>query len=146
KRRRVRGDRSEQRLLIAHRSKVRKTVAAVGEHHRQIPDHPTRIMPATPLPHPHKRVRELARESHPISNLREQRGTRVRYQTLSVRRDIYGERALSTRHPQGEPPSSGSGPSASPRIPATPDVQAPRPSRGASLNARSGLRPFRDAP
>src|SRR5207248_9272640 len=66
----------------------------------------------------------------------------MRDQTLSVRSDIYGERTPATHHPQGEPPSSGSGPSASPRIPTTPDVQTPRPSRGVGVNARSGLKPF----
>jgi hypothetical protein len=35
-RRRVRSDRPEQRLLIPDRAKVRQTVAAVGEHHREI--------------------------------------------------------------------------------------------------------------
>ena len=42
KRRRVRRDRPEQRLLIPHRAQVRQTVAAVGEHHREIPNHPAR--------------------------------------------------------------------------------------------------------
>jgi hypothetical protein len=52
KRRRVRRDRPEQRLLITHRPQVRQAVAAVGEHHRQIPDHPARIVPAASLAHP----------------------------------------------------------------------------------------------
>ena len=52
KRRRVRRDRPEQRLLIAHRAQVRQAVAAIGEHHRQIPDHPARVMPAAPLDAP----------------------------------------------------------------------------------------------
>src|SRR5213082_1106491 len=64
----------------------------------------------------------------------------MRDQTLSVRSDIYGERTPSTHHPQGEPPSSGSGPSASPRIPTAPDAQTPRPTRGVGVIARSGLK------
>src|SRR6202042_2011557 len=42
-----------------------------------------------------------------------------------------------------KPPDSGSGPSASPRIPTTPDVQTPRPSRGVGVNERSGLKGIR---
>ena len=38
KRRRIRSDRTEQRLLIPDRPKIRQAIAAVGEHHREIPN------------------------------------------------------------------------------------------------------------
>ena len=124
---RVRRHRPEQRLLVAHRAEIRHALAAVGEHHRQITDHPARVMTATPLLQPRQPQRQRAREPELVSDLRQQRAARVRHQTRSVRRDIYGYRASIAHHLQGEPPSSGSGPSASPRIPAQPDKSAPPP-------------------
>ena len=47
-RRRRRGP--EQGSLIADRSQVRQTVTAVGEHHRQITDHPATVMTAGTQP------------------------------------------------------------------------------------------------
>lgn len=104
KRRRVRCDRPEQRLLITHRAQVRQAVPAIGEHHREIPNHPTGIVTPTPLAHPRQRQRQLAGEADPVSDLAEQRSPRVRDQTLSVRRDIYRETAPIALHLQGEPP------------------------------------------
>jgi hypothetical protein len=40
--------RAEQRQLVAHRPQVRHALAAVGQRHRQIPDHPPQTM-ARPL-------------------------------------------------------------------------------------------------
>ena len=39
----------EQRVLLPDRAEVRDALAAVGEHHREIADHPARIMTTTPL-------------------------------------------------------------------------------------------------
>jgi hypothetical protein len=58
KRGRVRSDRPEQRPLVADRTQVGQTVAAVGDHHRQIAHHPTRTVPATPLAHRRQRPRQ----------------------------------------------------------------------------------------
>ena len=91
KRRRVRRDRPEQRLLIADRAQVRQTIAAVGEHHRQITDHPAGVMPSATLTNRGQHTRKLPGESDPVSDLAKQRRTRVRNQALSVRRDIYRE-------------------------------------------------------
>ena len=49
KRRRVRRHRPEQHLLLTNRTEISHTLAAVGQHHREIADHPARIMTATTL-------------------------------------------------------------------------------------------------
>jgi hypothetical protein len=77
KRRRVRRDRPEQRLVITHRPQVRQTIAAVGEHHREIPNHLARVMPSTALTDAQQRIRESARETNPVSDLAKQRNARV---------------------------------------------------------------------
>jgi hypothetical protein len=107
KRGRVRGDRAEQRLLIAHHAQIRQTVPAVSEHHRQITDHPPWIVAATALTHTRERHRQRPRQPDTIRGLREQRGARMRHQPLSVRRDIYCEIAAIALHPQGDPPELG---------------------------------------
>ena len=58
-------------------------------------------MPSATLTHPSQRVRKLAGEPDPVSDLAEQRGARVREQTLSVRREIYREIAPIALHLQG---------------------------------------------
>jgi hypothetical protein len=49
KRRRVRRDRPKQRVLLPDRTEIGDALAAVDEHHREIADHPARVMTATPL-------------------------------------------------------------------------------------------------
>jgi hypothetical protein len=100
-RRRVRRDLTEQRRLITDRPQVRETVAAIREHHREIPDHATGVMPSTPLSNVRERVREFAGEADSVSDLAEQRGTRMGDQTFSVRRDIYRQIAPIALHLQG---------------------------------------------
>jgi hypothetical protein len=51
-RRRIGRHHPEQAALVAQRPQVAQGVAAIGEHHRQIPDHATRIMPGPPPPEP----------------------------------------------------------------------------------------------
>jgi len=128
---RVGGDRAEQRLLIAHRAQVREAVTTVGEHHREIPDHAPRIVPAPALRHAGQRTRELAGEADTVGGLGKQSRARVRHQARSVRRHIYRERASCTHHPQGDLQDRDQGPSASPRIPVTPDVSGAPIRRGA---------------
>jgi hypothetical protein len=98
KRGRVRRDRPEQRLLLTDRAEVRDTFAAVGEHHREIADHPARVMTATPLLDRRQPQRQRLREPDLVRHLRDQRGARVRDQPRSVRRDFYGYRASITHH------------------------------------------------
>ena len=103
-RRRVRSDRPEQRLLIPHRAQVRQAVAAVSEHHREIPNHPAGIVTPPPLTHARQCARELPGEADAVSDLAKQRGSGMRDQAFSVRRDIYREIAPIALHLQGEPP------------------------------------------
>src|ERR1039458_537456 len=49
KRRRIRRHRPEQHLLLTDSTEVRDAFAAVGQHHREVADHPARVMTATPL-------------------------------------------------------------------------------------------------
>jgi len=106
KRGRVRRDRPEQRLLIAHRPQIRHALAAVGEHHRQITNHTARVVTATALLDRAQPQRQRLRQPQLVGHLRQQCAARVRHQPRSVRRDFYGYRASITHHLQGEPPSS----------------------------------------
>jgi hypothetical protein len=104
KRGRVRADRPEQRLLIAQRCEVRDALATIGEHHRQIANHPPRIVPRAAFLHPRQPQRQRPRQPHLVGQLRQQRRPRMRDQSLSVRPDLYREIAAIALHPQGEPP------------------------------------------
>jgi hypothetical protein len=88
-------------------------------------------MPTTPRLQHREPQRQPGRQPDLVSDARQQCGAGVRDQARSVRRDFYRYTAPIAHHPQGEPPSSGSGPSTSPRIPAQPDVSAPPPTGGA---------------
>src|SRR5437899_4203143 len=74
-----------------------------------------------------------------VCNLGEQCAAGVRDQTLSVRRHVYREIVAIALHPQGDPPELGNEASTTPILQAQPDIPAPRPARGAMVNARSGL-------
>jgi hypothetical protein len=124
-RRRVRRHLPEQRILLTDRTQIRDALAAVDQHHRQVPDHPARVMTTTPLLDPRKPPRQRAREPHHLSDVRDQRRAGVRHQTPSVRRHFYGYRASIAHHLQGEPPSQGSRTVSKPIFPAQPDVSAP---------------------
>ena len=52
-------------VLITDRAQVRDALAAVGEHHREIADHPTRVMTTTPLLDARQTHRQRAREPQP---------------------------------------------------------------------------------
>jgi len=56
KRRRVRRDRPEQIDLVTDRAQIGEAVATVGEHHRQITDHPPRIVAGVALTQPRQLV------------------------------------------------------------------------------------------
>jgi hypothetical protein len=94
----------EQIGLIAHRTQIRQTIAAIGEHHRQIADHAPRIVPAIVLAQPRERVRQRRRQPNPISDPSQQAAAGMRDQARSVRRDFYRETAPIAHHLQGEPP------------------------------------------
>lgn len=107
KRRRIRGDRPAQRLLVANRAQVGQAVAAVG-------DITARSRTTRPGPCRLRRSRIDARPRdsasvgpEPIGRLGQQASPGVRHLPLSVRRDIYREGAAITVHLQGDPPEPG---------------------------------------
>ena len=112
-------------MLLADRSEVSDALAAVGEHHRQITDHPARIMTTTPLLEHRQSARQRTLEPDRVRDLGKQRAAGMRHQPRSVRRDFYRYPPSVTHHPQGETPSSRFRTSTIPRIPAVPDVPAP---------------------
>ena len=61
--------RPEQNGLIANRSQIGQTVTAVGEHHRQIPNHPTAVMAAGPQPRLPDRDRQRPRQPRRVRDL-----------------------------------------------------------------------------
>jgi hypothetical protein len=129
---RVGGDLAKERRLPADRAQVAERLAAVGEHHRQVAHNTAGVVARAPLAHPRKRTRQRPRQPSPVGHLAKQRAARMRHKPLSVCRDFYGERAAITLHPQGDPPEPGSRASTTRRIPAQPDVSAPRPRPGRS--------------
>ena len=76
-RRRVRRHGPEQRQLLTDRAEIRDALAAVDEHHREIADHPARVMTATPLLDRPQPPRQHLREPQVVSDLRDERGARV---------------------------------------------------------------------
>jgi hypothetical protein len=134
KRRSVRRDLAEQRLLVADRAQIRKAVAPIGEHHRQVAHHPAGIVPAPPLAHPDKAPRQRPCQAQPVGRLGQQRRARVRDQTLSVRPDFYGETAAIALHPQGDPPERRGLGFDNHRIPAHSNSSAPPTTGGATAS------------
>jgi hypothetical protein len=86
---RLRRPDAEQPLLTPVRIYVRDAVAAIGEHHRHVPEHPPRIVHAATLPRPRQRIRQRGRQPGPIGQLDQQRHPSMRHQPLSVRGDFY---------------------------------------------------------
>ena len=109
KRRRVRRDRPEQRLLIAHRAQVRQAVAAVGEHHRQIPDHPARDR-ACAAARAARPARARARRVRPTRSATSANNAAPACDTSPAPSGATStvKRAPFAHHPQGDPPSPGS--------------------------------------
>ena len=137
---RVRRDRPEQRVLLPDRPEIRDALAAVGQHHREIGDHPAGIMTTTPPFDPRQPARHSAREPELVRDLPEQRGPRVRHQPRSVRRDFYRYRASVTHHPQGETSKLGIQDFSNPKNPCRAGrSRAPAHPGGAGLTAQSGL-------
>ena len=106
-RRRGRRDIPEQRLLITERPQIGQAVPAIGEHHREVTDHATQVMPGSTLLEVHEPQRQGACQPSLLGDLGEQRAAHVRDQTLSVRHNIYRETAAIALHPQGDPPELG---------------------------------------
>ena len=74
-RRRHRRDLAEQRLLTGQRRQIRHAPAAVREHHRQIAEHPPRLMPTLPLARARERVAQPPGQADPIRDQRQQRSS-----------------------------------------------------------------------
>jgi hypothetical protein len=63
--------RPEQRVLVADRAEIGHTLPAIGEHHREIANHATRIM-TTPTRLQHRKPqRERARQPHLVGDARQ---------------------------------------------------------------------------
>ena len=123
-RRRRRRDLPEQQALVLKSAEVRQAVPAVGEHHRQIPDHAPKVVAGPPRLQIAKAQRQRPRQPRLVGHPREQRAARVRHQALSVRRDFYGNPAPIVRHLQGDPPKLILQASRTRRIPAQADSKA----------------------
>jgi hypothetical protein len=111
-------------------------LAAVGQHHRQIADHPAGIRSTTPLLDSRQSQRQRLREPELVGHLGEQRAARARDQARSVRvtSTVTGRPSRVTF--KGEPPQARSSTVTKPKgSPAQPDVRAPR----RAVAARSGL-------
>src|ERR1019366_3891905 len=77
------------------------------------------------------------REPHPVRDAGQQRTPSIPHQTRTVRRHSQLLNQPITLHHLGDPPEVAMRVSATRTLPAQSDVSAPRPARGAALNARS---------
>ena len=92
---------AEQALLTPIGIHVAHAITTVGEHHRQIPDHPSRTVRRTPLPRRRQRPRQRAGQPYAIGQLDQQRHPSARDQPLSVRRHFYRFQASRSVHQLG---------------------------------------------
>jgi hypothetical protein len=73
----VRRDRPEQRVLLTDRAQIGDALDAIDEHHREIADHPARVMTAASLLDRTQPQRQRLREPNLVSDLRDERGARA---------------------------------------------------------------------
>ena len=92
--RRIRGHRPEQRRLIAQYRDVADALRAVGHRHRQIHQHPTRIMHRPPPPQRPQGLRQLPGQRAAIRQIRQQPRPGMRHHPGPIRRhgDLRAER------------------------------------------------------
>jgi len=121
-RRRTRRDRPEQLRLIAQHAEIRDAITAVGEHHRQVGQHPAPIMSAGALACARQRRGELARDPQPMRQPGNQRGPRTRHQPIAVRSDFYRYNAAIGLHHLGDPPEQSLRASTTRILPAQEDI------------------------
>jgi len=69
----MRGDLAEQARLVAERAQVRQTVAAVGEHDRQVAQGAAGIVARAPLAHVANSLRQRLRQPDPVGEAAQQR-------------------------------------------------------------------------
>jgi hypothetical protein len=113
---RGRGDRAEQLRLVAQHRQVRQAVAAVGQHHRQVPQHrPVRMPLAAAV-----RLLPAKRGGQPeaVGQLAQQRRAGVADHAGSVGGDFEAGRRVGSLHPQGALLEPGLRPSDSRILPA----------------------------
>ena len=144
-----RGDLAEQRRLAGQRRQIGDAPPAVGQHHRQVAEHPPGVMARAPLARARKRPRKHVAETQPLRHERQQRGPRARAQTGAVRPHIYRPNTATSHHLQGEPPERGDRRLDTAILPAQADISAPRPARAPALTDESrlaspGMRKTRD--
>jgi hypothetical protein len=84
----LRGDRAEQRQLIAQGTQVAERVPAVGEHHRQVAQHRARIMGRATLAGVGHRLAQRLCEAEPVGELNKERAAGVRHKAGGVRDDL----------------------------------------------------------
>lgn len=86
-RRRGGGHSPEQLRLLAQHREIGDGLAAVGEHHRHIGQHPPRVMRRAALPQPRQDLGVALGQPRGISKIREQPGPRVGGDTPPIGRD-----------------------------------------------------------
>jgi hypothetical protein len=76
----VRGDRPEHGLLVAEGGDVADRGPTIGDHHRQIDQHPARVVRGLRSRPPGQSFRQRGREPGPVGHLRQQSAAGVRHQ------------------------------------------------------------------
>jgi hypothetical protein len=98
---RGRGDRAEQLRLVAQHRQVAQAVPTIGQHHRQVPQHPARVMAVPPglaaAGPPRKRGGQL----EPVGQFDQQRRPGMADHTLAVAGDFEAGTRVGSLHPQG---------------------------------------------
>jgi hypothetical protein len=138
-RRRDRRHRPEQRRLRAQSNQIRHAAPAIGQHHRQIAEHPPRLMRRAALARLAERPTERVGQPQPLGRQRQQRGARPRRQPGAVRTDFYLLDAGTSHHLQGAPPERERRVSTTTTLPAQADVLARPASRSPLPTGESRL-------
>jgi hypothetical protein len=98
----VRGDVAEQVGLVAKRGQVTEVLAASHQGDDQIAHDLAVIVDGAALAGRRQRLAEPPGQAQPIGHAGEQKRAGLRAETLAVRRYLYGLRATSTVHLQGD--------------------------------------------
>jgi hypothetical protein len=100
-RRRRGGDLTEQLGLVAQHGQVAQAVAAVGQQHRQVPQHRTRPMAVPAALGATCPPAQRGGQPEPVGQLHQQRRPGMAGDPIAVAGDVEPRRRLGSLHPQG---------------------------------------------
>ncbi len=114
---RVRGHRPEHTRLITERGDIADALPAISDHHRQIAQHPTRVVRRLRRGPTGEHRRQLRGQRGPVRQISQQPRPRVRHDTITVSRHHNRRASTSSVHLESAFPFGINEPSASSESP-----------------------------